>query len=507
MGISNAIYLTETIIAILSILIGLFVFERKKKEGFLIFLSATVVIFLIMFSLTFILEKPEIDINDVSDIQVKSGEKIHASRTTYHFKDITNNVKVNDDIDYDRVGIYKVEFEVNTLFGKYTKQTTVNVVDTKAPEIILEGGEDYKQSYSKEYVEPGFRAIDEYEGDITNRVKVTRKDIDNNTFMQKYKVFDLYGNESETFRRVTIIDDVPPEITLNGSEYQLVYLNEKYEEKGAKAVDEKDGDLSDKIKIQGIVDTSKEGKYTISYVVSDNSGNQAVKTRKVTVQQKIVIQAQNGTQGNKGVIYLTFDDGPSTKVTPKILDILKEKNVKATFFILNYNAAGEALVKREHAEGHTVAIHGYSHVYKDIYKSEEAYMENITKLQEKIKASTGYNATITRFPGGSSNMVSKFNPGIMSRLCKLITEKGYKYFDWNVSSEDAARAKTADKMYNNVIKGLSHSKQNVVLMHDFGSNTEIIKALPRIIDYGRANGYTFERITESTPMVTHTVNN
>ena len=145
--------------------------------------------------------------------------------------------------------------------------------------------------------------------------------------------------------------------------------------------------------------------------------------------------------------------------------------------------------------------------YSEIYKSEDAYMANITKLQEKIKKSTGYNATITRFPGGSSNTVSRFNPGIMSRLTRLVTQKGYRYFDWNVSSGDAGGTSTSEGVYNNVINGLSKSKQNVVLMHDFGSNTKLLGALGDIIDYGKANGYTFSRITESTPMVTHGVNN
>ena len=82
-----------------------------------------------------------------------------------------------------------------------------------------------------------------------------------------------------------------------------------------------------------------------------------------------------------------------------------------------------------------------------------------------------------------------------------------EYFDWNVSSEDAAGAKTADAMYNNVVRGLKKNRQNVVLMHDFASNKKILEALPRIIDYGIENGYAFERITETTPMVTHSPNN
>jgi len=299
---------------------------------------------------------------------------------------------------------------------------------------------------------------------------------------------------------------VLPVIKLKGSDNIRIALNSKYTENGATATDEKDGDLTDKIKISGSVDTSKTGTYTITYKVSDNSGNEAVKYRKVTVYERLM-QAQDGSSGKKGVIYLTFDDGPTTSITPKILDILKAKNVKATFFILNYNGSTEYLVKREFAEGHTIGIHGYFHNYRTIYQSVDAYMNNITKLQKKIKETTGYNATITRFPGGSSNTVSRYNPGIMTTLSKEVVSRGYKYFDWNVSSGDAGGAKTAQDVYNNVTKGLSKNRANVVLLHDFSNNQKTLNALENIIDFGLKNGYTFSRITESTPMVTHSVNN
>lgn len=217
--------------------------------------------------------------------------------------------------------------------------------------------------------------------------------------------------------------------------------------------------------------------------------------------------AEKGKDGEPGTIYLTFDDGPSNTITPKILDILKEKNVKATFFILNYNSEEEKLVKREVEEGHTVGIHGYSHDYKKIYKSVNTYIENITKLQKKIKKSTGYNATITRFPGGSSNTISRFNPKIMTKLSKEVVNRGYKYFDWNITSGDAGDVKTSKGMYDNVTKGLSKKRINVVLMHDFGSNKKILKALPKIIDYAIEHGYKFSNITTNTPMVKHKINN
>lgn len=510
MGINYVLYLSEIIVLAIVWIIGVIIFEVKHKEGLLKFFGIVSFIFIVLFSLTFILERPQMDIKVIDDIEVKSKEKIARPRTIYHFQNVTDKVRINGNIDYQKTGEYTVQFEIDTLIGKYIKSVKVNVVDTKAPEITLEGEEKYNQPYTKDYEEPGFSAIDDYEGDLTDKVVCSKEEIDENRFNIKYEVKDSSGNKAQKVREVTIIDNVPPTITLKGSSNMTITLNGKYTESGATAKDERDGDLTNKITIEGEVNTSKEGTYKIIYKVSDLSGNEATKTRIVIVASKvntegINIKVQDGTNGPKGVIYLTFDDGPSTATTPKILDILKEKNVKATFFILNYNAAGEKIVKRAYAEGHTIGIHGYSHQYSEIYKSVDIYMENITKLQAKIKASTGYNATITRFPGGSSNKVSKYNPGIMTKLCKEVVDRGYKYFDWNISSGDAGGAKTADDVYNNVVKGLSKSKQNVVLMHDIKTIT--MNALSRIIDYGLANGYTFEKITEDTPMVTHKPNN
>lgn len=525
MEISNLIYLSEIGAFAIACIVGCLILALKKKKGFFKVLGVSFIVLLAVLTTTFVLERPSIKTDEITNIEVKSGEKINRPNVYYHFRKTNENVRIKGNIDYDKVGEYDVEIEVQTLFGTYTKKSKVNIVDTKSPVITLEGEEDFKQSYKEEYKEPGYKAYDENDGNLTEKVIVSKEMVNENDYNLIYEVQDLSGNEEKKERKVIIIDNVPPVITLNGNTDMTIFLNEKYEESGAKAVDEIDGDLTEKIEISGSVDTAKEGSYAIIYKVSDSKGNEAVVQRNVSVKKKEIAQQvntssktntptsastvkpQNGSNGKKGVIYLTFDDGPSNNITPRVLDILKQKNVKATFFILNYNSEGEKLVKREFAEGHTVAIHGYSHDYATIYQSEDAYMSNITKLQAKIKASTGYNATITRFPGGSSNMVSKYNPGIMTRLCKLIVSKGYKYFDWNVSSGDAGGAKTSDDVYNNVISGLSKSKANVVLMHDFSSNSKLLDALPRIIDYGLANGYTFERITESTPMVTHRPNN
>ena len=361
MKTNNIIYLSEAIIMAIIIISGFIIYEGKHKKGFIKFLGIGLAIFITVFVATLILEKPEMETKQIINIEVNSAQRIEKPYTTYHLKNVTDMVIIDGNINYEKIGEYKIQYKLVTWKGTYSQEAVVRIVDTKAPEIILEGEENLKLSYSKEYKEPGFKAIDEYEGNITDKVKTTKQDIDETNFNIKYEVKDSSQNTTEKIRKVSIVDDVPPIITLNGNSSMTVYLNSKYEEKGAKANDEKDGDLTDKIVTEGQVDTSKEGTYTITYKVADKSGNEATQKRTVIVKKQVaVVQATTSTQtqsgnssGQKGVIYLTFDDGPSTNITPKVLDILKAKNVKATFFILNYNSECEKLVKREYAEGHT----------------------------------------------------------------------------------------------------------------------------------------------------------
>ncbi|MCR4605374.1 MAG: polysaccharide deacetylase [Eubacterium sp.] len=210
----------------------------------------------------------------------------------------------------------------------------------------------------------------------------------------------------------------------------------------------------------------------------------------------------------KSVIYLTFDDGPTRYSTPKVLDILKDNDVKATFFEIKPAKEDYDLTQRILDEGHTLAIHGYSHTYKDIYKSEEAYKKNLTKLQKLFYKEFGVWSTLTRFPGGSSNTISRhYSTGIMTRLSKLVPKWGFKYFDWNVSSGDAGGSNNAAQVYKAVTKGCQKGRGNVVLMHDFSGNDKTINALDRIIKWGKDNGFVFRALNASNNEVHHGVNN
>lgn len=210
------------------------------------------------------------------------------------------------------------------------------------------------------------------------------------------------------------------------------------------------------------------------------------------------------------IIYLTFDDGPSSKVTEQILDILNENDIKATFFILNYSESSIPILQRMVDEGHTIGLHGMSHEYVDCYSTEDAYLTGIDQLRDKLYDDTGYYAFCLRFPGGSSNTISRrYNEGIMTRLTKRVSEDPeLQYFDWNVDSEDATGTNVdAELLVSNVTGELVKGKSNIVLMHDADTKETTAEALQAIIDYGRANGYCFQAITRDTPVVHHPVNN
>lgn len=354
------------------------------------------------------------------------------------------------------------------------------------PKIELIGDECIELDVGKDYQEPGVKATYRRK-DLTNQVKI-ETNLDENKLGEYQIKYELTSGKAkaEATRTVKVVDREAPVIKLKGKKtVDIIKGEEEYKDEGFWVTDNYDTEIKYLTREEQI----DENSYKIIYEAKDSSGNRAKEERTVNVKSS--------------VIYLTFDDGPSSDITPKILDILKKEDVKATFFLLNYDSSKEKIVKREVEEGHSVGIHGYSHNYKEIYKSEEIYMENLNKLQEKIEKTTGVKTTITRFPGGSSNTVSKFNKNIMTKLTKRVEEEGYKYYDWNVTSGDAGDVDTTEEVYKNVKNGLKKGRANVVLMHDFSNNKKTLNAIEDIIKYGKKNGYEFKTITADSDLVMH----
>ncbi len=179
-------------------------------------------------------------------------------------------------------------------------------------------------------------------------------------------------------------------------------------------------------------------------------------------------------------IYLTFDDGPSSH-TGEILDILKQYDVKATFFVVGKtDDLSLQAYRRIVEEGHTLAMHSYSHRYQEIYQSVESFSDDLTRLQEFLYEETGIWCTYCRFPGGSSNTVSNVD---MQELIAYLVEQNIAYFDWNIASGDAVSgALSAEQIVDNSLAGVNGKRTGIMLLHDAAEKHTTVEALPQIIE-------------------------
>lgn len=474
--------------------------QKQKSKSNHIFTVLKVLFFLaivVLISLVFIIS-PKIELNGDSKVVLSYNQEYQESgaKATYLGKDITKDMKISGQVDTSKVGTYEITYEVDRLIFHVKKKRKVQVVDQKKPVIELEGNSEVNVCPKGEYQEAGYHAYDEYDGDLTEKVKIEKQ-----ADRYIYTVSDASGNYAEIERLIHQVDQEKPTITLKGGTAIYITPNSAFQEPGYTATDNCDGDLTSQVKVSGKVSPNTLGTYILTYSVSDKNGNTATVERTVIVSEKT--DPDSGVS-KAGVIYLTFDDGPSATTTGTILDILKEEGVKATFFVTN-NGPDE-LIKRAYDEGHTIGLHTASHRYDQVYASVDSYFNDLKIVSDRVKRLTGHESKIIRFPGGSSNTISKkYSLGIMTTLTEAVLNQGYRYYDWNVDASDAwqcAKNSVSDKkqcVYDNVTKSLSKSRANVVLMHDIKPHTR--DALRDIIRYGKENGYTFEAIDMNTKMV------
>lgn len=409
----------------------------------------------------------------------------------------TTESNISGQVNEAKLGSYTLNYRVRYLWMTKSEKRTVHIVDTTAPQLELLEKPGYITMPGEEYVEEGFVATDNYDGDLTDQVTITRE---GDTIT--YTVKDSSGNTASAQRVIRYGDVDAPVITLKGESSMTITAGTAFEEPGYSAEDNRDGDVTARVQITGAVDTQMAGEYILTYTVTDAAGNTASVERRVTVEP---IKQPDTIEPDGKVIYLTFDDGPS-KHTQELLAVLEKYNAKATFFLVNTGYEMDTLLNSIVKGGHSLGIHSMSHRYDKIYKSESAFYEDLYAMQQIIQRYTGVTTTLMRFPGGSSNGISKkYCKGIMTALTKGVTAKGFQYFDWNVDSGDAGGAKSADEVYNNVIKGIGSKKTAIVLQHDLYDYS--VEAVERIIIWGLQNGYTFQALTPTSPNAHHPVNN
>ena len=199
------------------------------------------------------------------------------------------------------------------------------------------------------------------------------------------------------------------------------------------------------------------------------------------------------------VAYLTFDDGPTKTITPKVLDILEEEDVKASFFVIGKSVESyPEIVKRAYEEGHYIANHGYSHDNNKLYKSEESFINEIEKTDEAIGKAIGienYSSHIFRFPNGFMSPLYKSKK---KKMANLLTEMGYTYIDWNSLNNDSIKKYTKEQLVENLKKSSKEKDTLVILMHDTKDVSNSSEALKESIQYLKSEGYEFKNFYNIT---------
>ena len=402
-------------------------------------------------------------------------------------------ITVETDLQEDVLGKYTVTYSAEAYGLRAVASRTVRVVDTVAPVIVLNRS---NRTFlpGQPYVEEGFVAMDNHDGNLTDRVHRVE-----DLGVITYTVMDASGNPTVVEREIPYYDPVAPELVLEGGEAIAIPCGTIFSEPGFTAKDNADGDLTEAVAVEGEVRWYQPGTYQLAYTVADTFGNVTQKIRTIEVEAQSWPEV---TWPNGKVIYLTFDDGPGP-YTGALLDLLKRYGVKATFFVTDsgYDGTMWRIVK----EGHSIGIHTMTHDYDSIYASEEAFFTDLLGMQDIIYRNTGVKTTLMRFPGGGSNLVSDYNEGIMTRLAQAVQDAGFQYFDWNVDSNDAGGALKRKTVAANVIGGVQNHRVSVVLQHDIHSFS--VDAVEDIIIWGLENGYKFLPLKDTSPTMHHTVLN
>ena len=209
-------------------------------------------------------------------------------------------------------------------------------------------------------------------------------------------------------------------------------------------------------------------------------------------------------------MYLTIDDGPS-RLTEQYLDLFDKYNVKATFFVTGQNPEYYHLIQEAYNRGHTIGLHSMSHDYAQIYSSEEAYFQDLDKIGQVVKEQLGYVPCFIRFPGGSSNTQAEgYSPGLMPKLVNSVQARGYQYYDWSLGSGDGEDRSTSEIVSLSTDAGdpgYDPTKDTNILLlcHDSATKQTTLEALPKIIEYYQAAGYSFEALDRTSWTCHHQV--
>ena len=480
---------------------------RKKKKtrsgsagmiAFLVLAAASALLFGLNGSKTEIMMLGDEEMNvEYGSEFVDPGVEIVRTGKLFKFMNETELVHAQEQMTTDTLGKFKIHYVVVDDGEEQRFERIVNVLDTTAPSISVTDPENVEgSSWMNGYSEPEVSAYDLVDGDLSDRVEVTHLD-----GKVVYSVTDEHGNEA-VLERTPPQGSVAPEIMLTGGSDYTCPAAMDWVDPGWSVVDSDGTDLSELVQVSGRVTPYKLGDYTLNYQISNGRGDTLRASRTVHV---VAAERKEAVIPEQKTIYLTFDDGPGP-YTDQLLDLLAKYDVKVTFFITGNYPDYYDCIGRAYNEGHTIAVHTFCHDYRQIYRGVQAYFDDFKKCEDLIYEQTGTYTKLFRFPGGSSNTVSSFNPGIMGMLATYMRDMGYYYFDWNVSSGDAKPVQIPTyEVYRNVINGCAQYDTNVVLQHDVKDFS--VAAVEDIIKWGLDNGYQFLPLQEDSYGARHKIFN
>lgn len=405
---------------------------------------------------------------------------------------------VRNHVNNEKLGEYKIEY----VYRNKVFSLKVFIDDTTPPQFetinakILRNDTIKAEDLVKNIQDDSKTIIYFKEDYIFNEVKTYRVCI---------VVEDEYENKTEKNAYVLVEQRDTEAPVIEGLDKLTILAGDKIDlKKGIEIKDDHDKNPQFTID-DSHLNLNKIGEYEVYYHVEDHNGNKETYTREI----EVLSQYDNRESLKDGVktCYLTFDDGPSSN-TKEILEILDEYHIKATFFVTGSSPKDFHYIKEAHDKGHTIGLHTYSHDYEWIYSSLKNYINDLNKIKEVVYEQTGVYSPFIRFPGGSSNLVSKkYNVGIMKRLTHKVIDLGYQYYDWTCINGDGEGIKTVNGLKKKAIEEVNNQEDIMFLMHDSAGCENTVKALPGILDYLIKKGYKFETIEEYSPTFHHSVQN
>ena len=395
------------------------------------------IIAIILLSLLYLFYNPflKISVNGKTVYEIELGKefKIKSATATLLFKKLDSKIKVSSNLDTSKVGKYKITYKIKYLYTTKKKVITINVVDKEPPVINIIGESEIKLCPGKKYEEEGYKAEDNYDGDITD--KVVKNELDNYI---EYSVSDSSKNKTLVKRNIIYEDNEKPKLILKGSSAYTIQINSKFSDPGYTVSDNCDEEIYDKVKIINNVDTSKEGTYYITYKVVDNSENESSISRTIKVVNRSYIAD-----------YVNIIEGPT--YINGILIVNKQYSIPSSYGNGEDPIAYEALTRLQAAannEGYSLpVVSGYRSYYlqktiynnyvksdgqslADTYSARPGHSEHQTGLAFDVGA-IDYNLGNT--PRGIWLKEHAHEYGFIIRYLKgkeHIT--GYKYEPWHI---------------------------------------------------------------------------